>query len=249
MQRDEAASGRLTETAEHYLEAIYYIAHEGEVPRPGGLVEWLGVSPPTVTVTLQRLARDGWVAAAGDHSITLTPSGEAAAALVVRRHRLLERWLVDILGLDWVAADQEASRLAHGMSEAVVDRLDEHLAHPLSCPHGNPIPGRAEIPSGLVRLDLLPPGEPAVVVRISEVAEHEAPQLLRALHDLGVTPGRRVELRPPGRAASAGRSESSAASRAGATAATPGPLLLDVEGQAVEVDRGAARAVWVVRAR
>jgi DtxR family Mn-dependent transcriptional regulator len=241
----DAAPGRLTETAEHYLEAIYYIAHEGDVPRPGGLVEWLGVSPPTVTVTLQRLARDGWLAAAGDHSITLTPAGEAAAAQVVRRHRILERWLVDVLRLDWVAADREASRLAHGMSDTVVDRLDEHLARPRSCPHGNPIPGRAEVPSDLVRLDRLPPGAPARVVRISEVAEHEAPQLLSSLHDLGVTPGRRVEVRPGGPAPAAAGREPGGGFAAGRAAAG---LNIDVDGRQVEMDAGAARAVWVAPA-
>ena len=215
-------SGPLTETAERYLEAIYYIAHEGSHVRPGVLAEWLGVSAPTVTVTLQRLARDGWLQVATDRSIALTPAGDAAASGIVRRHRVLERWLVDVLGLDWAAADREASMLVHGLSELVVDRLDEHLSHPVTCPHGNPIPGRGAIPEGLVRLDRLDLGEPAVVSRISEVAEHDAPQLLSLLHELGITPGRSV-------------------SRSAAGA----PLVVEVEGRRVEMDAGAARAVWV----
>ena len=137
--------------------------------------DWLGVSRPTVTVTLQRLARGGWVEVAGDRSITLTARGEAAASDLVRRHRILERWLVDVLGLDWAAGDREASLLVHGRPAEVVDRLDGHLGHPRTCPHGNPVPGRGIIPADLVRLDRLPVGEPAAVVRISEVAEHEAP--------------------------------------------------------------------------
>jgi DtxR family Mn-dependent transcriptional regulator len=220
--RSEPPAPHLTETAEHYLEAIYYIVHEGETPRPGVLAEWLGVSAPTVTVTLQRLARDGWLEPAEDRRIALTPAGERAASEVVRRHRILERWLVDVLGLDWAAADREASRLAHGVSEVVVSRLDAHLAHPRSCPHGNPIPGRGEVPTGLVPLDRLPPGRSGVVTRISEVAEHEAPQLLGVLHDVGLTPGRRVVVRSPG-------------SR----------LECEVEGRPVSVEAGAARAVWV----
>jgi len=217
-----AEAGHLSETAGRYLEAIYYIVHEDEVARPGVLADWLGVSRPTVTVSLQRLARDGWVEVAGDRSISLTPAGEAAASDLVRRHRILERWLVDVLGLDWAAGDREASLLVHGVSDEVVERLDQHLGQPLSCPHGNPIPGRGAVPPGLVRLDLLPPGEPAAVVRISEVAEHEAPQLLRRLHELGITPGRAV------------------------TVVTLGtPLGLEVEGRSVELGRGAARAVWV----
>jgi DtxR family Mn-dependent transcriptional regulator len=215
-------AGHLSETAGRYLEAIYYIAHEGDVARPGGLADWLGVSRPTVTVTLHRLARDGWVEVAEDRSISLTAAGEAAASDLVRSHRLLERWLVDVLGLDWAAGDREASRLVHGVSEEVVDRLDQHLAHPRSCPHGNPIPGRGAIPSGLVRLDRLPVGEPAEVVRISEVAEHEAPQLLRLLHELDVTPGRSVTVRTLGAS-----------------------LGVEVDGKPVALDLGAARAVWV----
>jgi DtxR family Mn-dependent transcriptional regulator len=217
-----AEAGHLSETAGRYLEAIYYVAHEGDVVRPGGLADWLGVSRPTVTVTLQRLARDGWVEVAEDRSISLTAAGEVAASDLVRRHRILERWLVDVLGLDWAAGDREASMLVHGVSDEVVDRLDQHLGHPRSCPHGNPVPGRGTIPAGLVRLDLLPPGEPAQVVRISEVAEHEAPQLLRLLHELEVTPGRRVTVR------SAGTS-----------------LDVEVEGATFTLDRGAARTVWV----
>jgi len=216
-----AAPERLTETAEHYLEAIYYIAHEGIAARPGGLAEWLGVSRPTVTVTLQRLARDGWLEVGDDRSISLTAAGDTAASAIVRRHRIVERWLVDVLGLDWAAADLEASRLAHGVSNTVADRLDQHLGRPLTCPHGNPIPGRGLIDAELVRLDRLPQGQPATVSRISEVAEHEAPLLLRLLHELGVTPGRRV------------------------TVLAAGPRLeVEVEGTRVEVDRSAARAVW-----
>lgn len=225
-RRPHLGSGQLTETVEHYLEAIYYIAHEGDVPRASGLAEWLGVSPPTVSVTLQRLARDGWVGVAGDRRIILTGRGEAAAAEAVRRHRILERWLVDSLGLDWAAADLEASRLAHGVSDLVVERIDELLGHPLSCPHGNPVPGRGDVPAGLRRLDRLAPGVEARVVRISEVAEHEAPQLLRRLHELGVTPERRIVVRTPGP-----------------------PLLLEVDGRAAELDVGAARTVWVQPAR
>ena len=223
-------AGRPSETAGRYLEAIHYIAHEGEVARPGGLADWLGVSRPTVTVTLQRLVRGGWVEVAEDRSITLTARGEAAAADLVRRHRILERWLVDVLGLDWAAGDREASLLVHGMSDEVVDRLDGHLGHPRTCPHGNPVPGRGVIAPDLVRLDRLPPGAAATVVRISEVAEHEAPQLLLLLRDLGVTPGRTVEVVAPG-------------------PPSPGsPLPVRVEGDPVDVDHGAARAVWVALA-
>jgi DtxR family Mn-dependent transcriptional regulator len=187
---DAAPILQRSETAERYLEAIYYIEHEGEVPRPGRLAEWLGVSAPTVTVSLQRLARDGLVQIAGDRSVDLTEKGAEAAATIVRRHRIVERWLTDVLGLDWATADLEATQLTHGMSDVVLDRLDDQLGRPTTCPHGNVIPGRTP-PDGrrLVRLTDLADGEHARVARISEVAEHEAPQLLHILDQRGLMPG------------------------------------------------------------
>jgi DtxR family Mn-dependent transcriptional regulator len=182
-------------------------------------VRWLAL---TVTLAVHRLARDGWLEVALDRSLTLTAAGEGVASTIVRRHRILERWLVDVLGLDWAAADREAALMAHGVSETVVPRLDEQLAHPRSCPHGNPIPGRGEVPDGLVRLDQLALGVPAVVVRISEVAEHEVPQLLNLLQ-LAIMPGRSVALRTRG--------------------STMG---VDVDGRQLQVDCAAARTVWVV---
>ena len=179
-----------SETVDRYLEAIYYIQHEDEVARPGRLAEWLGVSAPTVTVTLQRLLRDGWVSIASDRSVELTEAGSRAAAAVVRRHRIVERWLTDMLGLDWATADREAAVLAHGMSATVLDRLDVLLDHPATCPHGNIIPGRVPPKAGrLTRLVDLPGGAAARVARISEVAEHEAPQLLAVLDEHGLVPG------------------------------------------------------------
>ena len=179
-----------SETTERYLEAIYYIEHEGEVPRPGRLAEWLGVSAPTVTVSLQRLARDGLIRIAGDRSVELTDEGGHAAAAIVRRHRIVERWMTDVLGLDWATADLEAAQLTHGMSDVVLDRLDDQLGRPSTCPHGNVIPGRTP-PEGrrLMRLVDLADGEHARVARISEVAEHEAPQLLHILDQRGIVPG------------------------------------------------------------
>jgi DtxR family transcriptional regulator, Mn-dependent transcriptional regulator len=179
-----------SETAERYLEAIYYIEHEGEVPRPGRLAEWLGVSAPTVTVSLQRLARDGLIRIADDRSVELTDGGGAAAASIVCRHRIVERWLTDVLGFDWATADLEAQSLTHGMSATVLDRIDESLGRPTTCPHGNVIPGRTP-PVGrrLVRLVELEDGDRARVARISEVAEHEAPHLLHLLDERGIVPG------------------------------------------------------------
>src|ERR1700716_1910174 len=113
-----------TETVDRYLECIYYIAHEGETVRPSRLADWLGVSAPTVSVNLQRIERDGWVRIARDRSVALPPRGEEVAARIVRRHRLLERWLTDVLALDWATADREAGLLSHGFSDLLLERLN-----------------------------------------------------------------------------------------------------------------------------
>jgi DtxR family transcriptional regulator, Mn-dependent transcriptional regulator len=213
-----------SETTERYLEAIYYIEHEGEVPRPGRLAEWLGVSAPTVTVSLQRLARDGLIRIAGDRSVELTDGGAAAAATIVRRHRIVERWLTDVLGFDWATADLEAQSLTHGMSATVLDRIDESLGRPTTCPHGNAIPGRTP-PEGrrLIRLVELEDGDRARVARISEVAEHEAPQLLHLLDERGIVPGIEV----------------------GIISRSPGGWQLTAAEKAMTVDPATARAIWV----
>jgi DtxR family Mn-dependent transcriptional regulator len=213
-----------SEVADRYLETIYYIEHEGDVPRPGRIAEWLGVSAPTVTVTLQRLARDGWVSVAEDRSVRLSDAGRVAAAAVVRRHRLIERWLTDVLGLDWATADREAAALSHGVSDVVLERLDDLLGRPSTCPHGNVIPGR-RAPAGrpMQRLAELPTGVASRVFRISEVAEHDAPQLLAVLHDAGVVPEARIQV--------VDRADTQ--------------LRLIVEGQPVVLSEGVATAVWV----
>jgi DtxR family Mn-dependent transcriptional regulator len=213
-----------SQTTERYLEAIYYIEHEGEVPRPGRLAEWLGVSAPTVTVSLQRLARDGLIRIAGDRSVELTDGGTAAAATIVRRHRIVERWLTDVLGFDWATADLEAQSLTHGMSATVLDRIDEALGRPTTCPHGNAIPGRTP-PEGrrLIRLVELEDGDRARVARISEVAEHEAPQLLHLLDERGIVPGIEV----------------------GIISRSQGGWQLTAAEAAMTVDPATARAIWV----
>jgi len=185
-----------SDTARHYVETVFYIRFEEGHVRPGRLAEWMGVRAPTITVTLQRLARDGWLTVGTDHAVSLTPRGEELAARVVRAHRLLERWLTDVLGFDWASADEEAQRLAPGVSEEVSDRLDESLGRPATCPHGNVIPGRRPPYGSLVSLADLPLGGRAHVRRISEVAEHDAPDLLRQLDAMGLRTGVAISVAP-----------------------------------------------------
>jgi len=181
-----------SEVIAHYLEAIYYIRAEGEIVRSARLADWLGVSRPTVTVALRRMTRDGMVRLNARKEIELTRRGDAAAAAIVRRHRIVERWLTDVLGLDWVTADAEAERLEHAVSEVVEETLYRALGRPKTCPHGNPIPGHSTMRANELRLSALKLGDSGTITRISEVAQREAPLLLQYLHDRGLKPGTRV---------------------------------------------------------
>src|SRR5438876_9903483 len=142
---------------------------EGEPLRSARLADWLGVSRPTVTIGLRRMARDGMVRLTRSKEIELTAAGMKAAEAIVRRHRIMERWLTDALGLDWVTADEEAARLEHAVSDRVESRLWEQLGRPTSCPHGNPIPGYATLHPAEVQLSALEEGAAAAGSRVAEV--------------------------------------------------------------------------------
>ena len=194
MQLDQSNNGSRgpSEVVSRYLEAIYYMWSEKEPLRSARLADWLGVSRPTVAVGLRRMARDGFVRMNGRKEIELTRRGMREAESIVRRHRIMERWLTDGLGLDWVTADAEAARLEHAVSEVVEQRLYEVLGKPATCPHGNPIPGHSSASPREVRLSSLKTGQVARLTRVSEVAEREAPLLLGYLHHRDLTPGREV---------------------------------------------------------
>ena len=183
-----------SDTIARYLEAMFYIDGEGEVVRAARLAEWLAVSQPTVAAALRRMARDGLIDSAPTKELSLTAKGRVAAAEIVRKHRIAERWLVDALGFDWLPADEEASRLEHGLSLRVADRLHELIGRPRTCPHGNPIPGVPEDGKRERSLASLQPGDRAPLRRISEVAEHEVPDLLRFLGNHGFALGGVIEM-------------------------------------------------------
>src|SRR5437899_5067608 len=194
MQLDQSnkALSEPSEVVSRYLEAIYYMWFEKEPLRSARLADWLGVSRPTVAVGLRRMTRDGLVRMNGRKEIELTEAGQRAAEAIVRRHRIMERWLTDGLGLDWVTADAEAARLEHAVSDVVERRLYEVLGRPATCPHGNPIPGYTEASAKEVRLSSFGPGETAWLTRVSEVAEREAPRLPAYLMQRDLTPGRQL---------------------------------------------------------
>jgi DtxR family transcriptional regulator, Mn-dependent transcriptional regulator len=214
-----------TETVDKYLEAIFNIAAEGEVVRPTRLAYWLSVSAPTVSNALVRLKRDGWIDIGSDRSVTLTASGTATATGLMRRHRILERWLTDVLSFDWATADVEADRISSAISDAVVDQIDISMGSPATCPHGNVIPGRDAHYGVLVALADLEPGIPATVRRISEVAEHEAPALLSMLADHAIREGSEVRV---------------IESNVG-----PNDVALTVAGEDLTLALKAARLIWV----
>ncbi len=194
LDKSNGESREPSEVVSRYLEAIYYMWFEKEPLRSARLADWLGVSRPTVAVGLRRMTRDGLVRMNGRKEIELTEAGQRAAEAIVRRHRIMERWLTDGLGLDWVTADAEAARLEHAVSDVVERRLYEVLGRPATCPHGNPIPGYTEAVPGEVRLSSLAAGQEASITRVSEVAEREAPPLLAYLHHRDLTPGREVSV-------------------------------------------------------
>src|SRR5947209_18897870 len=196
MQLDQSnnATPEPSEVVSRYLEAIYYMWAEKEPLRSARLADWLGVSRPTVAVGLRRMARDGLVRMNGRKEIELTSGGMMAAESIVRRHRIMERWLTDGLDLDWVTADAEAARLEHAVSDIVERRLYEVLGRPATCPHGNPIPGYSEASPRELRVSSLPSGARAAITRVSEVAEREAPLPLAYLDQRDLTPGREVSI-------------------------------------------------------
>ncbi|WP_129339358.1 metal-dependent transcriptional regulator [Cellulomonas endophytica] len=135
----------LIDTTEMYLKTIYELTEEGRTPLRARIAERLGHSGPTVSQTVARMERDGLLVVSGDRHLELTPAGEAKAVRVMRKHRLAERLLTDVIGLEWPYVHEEACRWEHVMSERVERRLAALLHHPQHDPYGNPIPGLDEI--------------------------------------------------------------------------------------------------------
>ncbi len=175
---------------EEYLEAIFSLLEEGVPVIQARLAERLDKAAPSVSEMLDRLEADGLITRSS-RQIALTPAGSALAEGVVRKHRLAERLLVDIIGLDWDKAHLEAGRWEHVISNEVEERLIVLLGNPATCPHGNPIPG-ATGNAGMGRrqrsLAKAEPGDEVRLERITESVEHDAASLTY-LGDHGLTPG------------------------------------------------------------
>ena len=194
----------LIDTTEMYLRTVYELEEEGILPLRARIAERLHQSGPTVSQTVARMERDGLIKVEGDRHLELTDVGRKQAVRVMRKHRLAERLLVDVIGLEWEYVHEEACRWEHVMSERVERKILALIGEHRESPYGNPIPGLDELgeePNEAFRLGVTSllelAGElPAVVVvrRIGEPAQvdHEALSLLTAA---GLLPGQRVRVR------------------------------------------------------
>jgi DtxR family Mn-dependent transcriptional regulator len=204
VQENDAVSD-LIDTTEMYLRTIFELEEEGIVPLRARIAERLGHSGPTVSQTVARMERDGLVHVSGDRHLELTDAGRAKATRVMRKHRLAERLLLDVIGLEWELVHDEACRWEHVMSDHVEQKLVQMLKDPLESPYGNPIPGLDEVggaPDAEQRVGVLSlpdalsgPVRPAenglLVRRLGERLQMDG-DLMRRLSDAGVLPGRTV---------------------------------------------------------
>ncbi|MBI1885158.1 MAG: metal-dependent transcriptional regulator [Chloroflexi bacterium] len=179
-------------TIEDYLQAIYSLEGEGETVISARLARRMRVTPPTAWATVQRMLRDGLVELDAKKVIGLTRRGRERAEDIVRRHRLSERFLTDVLGLGWAEVHEEAHRFEHAMSPRLEQGILALLKNPTHCPHGSPIPGTdGTLDPDLVPLNSLEAGDQATVRFISEELE-EDPDLLRYLERGRMMPGQRI---------------------------------------------------------
>ncbi len=192
----------LIDTTEMYLRTIYELDEEGIVPLRARIAERLGHSGPTVSQTVGRMERDGLVVVSGDRHLELTAEGRVRATRVMRKHRLAERLLTDVIGLEWSLVHDEACRWEHVMSERVEQRLVELLDHPEHSPYGNPIPGLGELGEaapdqvfldGVTAVTDMPDGSQGLVTRLGEPVQTD-PDLLARFMRTGVLPGRGVRV-------------------------------------------------------
>jgi len=203
-------SGELIDTTEMYLRTIFELEEEGTVPLRARIAERLGQSGPTVSQTVARMERDGLVIVSGDRHLELTSSGRGYAVSVMRKHRLAECLLVNVIGLPWEDVHPEACRWEHVMSEAVERRIWELLDNPTASPYGNPIPGLAELGADRDVSMIVAPSLSSVtqrlnstpirvlVRRIDEPLQTEQ-EVMAALRRAGAIPGATVKVtRSPG---------------------------------------------------
>ena len=175
-----------TATVEDYLQVIYNMVRDGKTVIAARLAEKMGVAAPTVWATLQRMQRDNLVQLKERKEIFLSDSGWEAAESIIRRHRLTERLLTDLLGLDWAEAHEEAHLIEHAISPRVEERIMAVLGNPTTCPHGNPLPGVT--PRATTPLSSASEGDHLLIDGINEEAEEDS-DLMRFYQRHGLVPG------------------------------------------------------------
>jgi DtxR family Mn-dependent transcriptional regulator len=224
---------KITAATEHYLQSIYALTAERKSLIGARLAQHLRVSPPSVTQTLQRLERNGFVELVdrGDRKeITLTEAGRVIGEEATRKHRLIERWLQKELQLTSTEAHEAAERFEQGFTPMLLERLYDSLGRPETCPHGNPIPppgGRLEMDYDGIYLDEVRTGEEVVIGRITEEAEMDL-DLLDYLERHRIGPGVRLRIVNVDRVSGA------------VTARTP-------SGDEIRVEGRSAALIWVKR--
>ena len=189
-------NSKTTQAIEDYLRTIYALEEEVQPVIAARVAEEVGVTPSTMVTTLRRLEGEGYLKVLRRKEIHLTAEGKQVAEKILRRHFLLERFLTDLLGLDWVKAHQEAHRLEHALSQDVEDRLAKLLGYPTTCPHRNPIPTKDSPRSPKHKatpLDRVTAGNEVELDHITEGGERDA-RLLGFLQEHGLVPGTKVRV-------------------------------------------------------
>jgi DtxR family Mn-dependent transcriptional regulator len=184
------AGETLTRSVEDYLKAIYQLSPEGRPASTSEIAHLLALSPPSVTGMVKRLSEQGLLEHIPYRGVQLTDQGRHAALRMVRRHRLIEAYLVEFLGYSWDTVHEEAERLEHAVSDTLVERMAGALGHPSVDPHGDPIPSADGSIHELacIALSDVPVGETVAITRVHE----SQPERLRYIASLGLRPGVQV---------------------------------------------------------
>jgi DtxR family Mn-dependent transcriptional regulator len=181
------AGETLTRSVEDYLKALYQLSPEGRPASTSEIAHLLALSPPSVTGMVKRLSEQGLLEHIPYRGVQLTDQGRHAALRMVRRHRLIEAYLVEFLGYSWDTVHEEAERLEHAVSDTLVERMAGALGHPSVDPHGDPIPSADGSIHELacIALSDVPVGETVAITRVHE----SQPERLRYIASLGLRPG------------------------------------------------------------
>jgi len=182
------AAEQLTPTIEDYLGVIYTLERDGENVIGARLADLLDVSAPTVTATLKRMIRDGWISFVDGKNIELTEKGLNAAKKILSKHMLSEWLLADVLDVSWSNTHEQAHMMEHSISDELIEKMRKRLNEPEVCPHGNPLPGHEDVIRDWQKLTEVSNGRRIIIRRIHEHAEDNR-ELLRYLEDNHILPG------------------------------------------------------------